>query len=172
MIEEDFQTWWKCFPINRKIKINKAKGVFPFLLKKYGLEHMVAKTKAFTQYHKDLKTEVCYIPHPMTWINDGGLDENLQEKEEAFEVRKPFDDKDNPEYWDEALKKFKSTDTNGAYRKWLMLGSHKMIDGYDVLVFVNKFQREWFKNNHAIHFGNIIKSLGGQGLRVIHKDEI
>jgi len=78
--------WIKCFPIGRRIGPDKLKKKFPALVKKYGFEGLCDRTKAFTESHKG--TERKFIPHPMTWINRGGLDE-AEEVEEENKIENP-----------------------------------------------------------------------------------
>lgn len=72
---ETAEDWIKCFPVGRRIGPDKLKKIFPSLVKKYGFNGLCDRTTAFTESHKG--TERKFIPHPMTWLNRGGLEEDL-----------------------------------------------------------------------------------------------
>jgi len=74
-MNETAEEWIKCFPIGRRIGPDKLKKKFPALVKKYGFDELCTRTRAFTESHQN--TERKFIPHPMTWINRGGLEEDL-----------------------------------------------------------------------------------------------
>lgn len=76
---ETAEEWIKCFPIGRRIGPDNLKKKFPALVRKYGFKELCARTRAFTESHK--ATERKYIPHPMTWVRRGGLDEDLNAEE-------------------------------------------------------------------------------------------
>ncbi len=75
MLDETAEEWIKCFPIGRRIGPDKLKKKFPALVKKYGFKELCDRTRAFTESHK--ATERKFIPYPMTWLNRGGLEEDL-----------------------------------------------------------------------------------------------
>lgn len=78
-MNETAEEWIKCFPVNRRIAPDKLKKKFPALVKKYGFKALCDKTRTFAKSHEG--TELKWIPHPMTWINRGGLDEEeIKEK--------------------------------------------------------------------------------------------
>jgi len=85
---EAAEEWIKCFPVGRRIGPDKLKKKFPALVKRYGFKELCDRTRAFTESHKG--TERKFIPHPMTWINRGGLDE-VEEMEEENKIQDPHE---------------------------------------------------------------------------------
>ena len=90
IMNETAEEWIKCFPRGRRIGPDKLKKKFPALVKMYGFKGLCDRTKAFTESHAT--TERKFIPHPMTWINRGGLEEDLN-TEETIENPHPDLDK-------------------------------------------------------------------------------
>ena len=88
-MSETAEEWIKCFPIGRRIGPDKLKKKFPALVKKYGFGVLCERTRAFTESHKN--TERKFIPHPMTWVRRGGLDE-IQEIDEGIKIEDPHDE--------------------------------------------------------------------------------
>lgn len=70
-----FETWWKTYP--RKVAKPKALTAWKSALKRTNEQTLTEATQRFAQHHKQAHTEPRFIPHPTTWLNRDGWNDEL-----------------------------------------------------------------------------------------------
>ncbi|MHC9884097.1 helix-turn-helix domain-containing protein [Corynebacterium diphtheriae] len=70
-----FEAWYRHYP--RKVGKEKAFKAWQKATKLISEEKLTQKTILFAQHHETAKTEKQFIPHPTTWLNRGGWDDEL-----------------------------------------------------------------------------------------------
>lgn len=70
-----FEAWYRAYP--RKVGKQKAFLSWKKALKLVDEAELMEKTQAFADHHRRVGTEKAFIPHPTTWLNRGGWDDEL-----------------------------------------------------------------------------------------------
>ncbi|CAB0926718.1 helix-turn-helix domain-containing protein [Corynebacterium diphtheriae] len=70
-----FLDWYATYP--RKVGREKAFQAWKKATKLVSEDELMAKTQAFATHHAKAGTDKQYIPHPTTWLNRGGWDDEL-----------------------------------------------------------------------------------------------
>lgn len=72
----EFEGWWWLYP--RRVGKAKAFKAWERAVKQLGdARTLMEATRRFADWHKRAGTELRYIPHPTTWLNRGGWDDEL-----------------------------------------------------------------------------------------------
>ena len=78
---QQFETWWKTYP--RKVAKPKALTAWKSALKRTNEQTLTEATQRFAQHHKQAHTEPRFIPHPTTWLNRDGWNDELPQAPNA-----------------------------------------------------------------------------------------
>lgn len=73
-----FEAWYRAYP--RKVGKQKAFLSWKKALKLVDEAELMEKTQAFAEHHRRVGTEKAFIPHPTTWLNRGGWDDELDSR--------------------------------------------------------------------------------------------
>lgn len=74
-VRQHFLGWYAAYP--RKVGREKAFQAWKKATKLVSEDELMAKTRAFAEHHAKVGTDKQYIPHPTTWLNRGGWDDEL-----------------------------------------------------------------------------------------------
>lgn len=74
-VRQRFLDWYAAYP--RKVGREKAFQAWKKAIKLVSEDALMAKTRAFAEHHTKAGTDKQYIPHPTTWLNRGGWDDEL-----------------------------------------------------------------------------------------------
>lgn len=72
---EDFEKWWATYP--RKVGKAKAAKDWQRATKRINPNDLIEATQRFSAFHESEGTEPQFIPHPSTWLNRDGWDDEL-----------------------------------------------------------------------------------------------
>ena len=79
-VRDSFETWWKSYP--KKVAKDNAAKAYSAALKKIGGEMHEAAEKLLSQslprFEQLRKRDQQYIPHPASWLNSGGWQDELK----------------------------------------------------------------------------------------------
>ena len=72
---EDFEKWWATYP--RKVGKAKAAKDWQRATKRINQDDLIEATQRFSAFHEAEGTQPQFIPHPSTWLNRDGWDDEL-----------------------------------------------------------------------------------------------
>ena len=73
--QERFENWYQTYP--RHVGKQKAFTAWKRALKHIDEQTLIEKTRLLAANHQRQRTEKQFIPHPTTWLNRGGWDDDL-----------------------------------------------------------------------------------------------
>lgn len=88
-----FEDWWARYP--KKVGKRKALAEWRRATKRIDPHPLNEKTDMFAAFHANEGTDKQYIPHPTTWLNRDGWDDDLIPRR----VNRPQEDLNSMDAW-------------------------------------------------------------------------